>query len=132
MNPIKELGAKLDAINNESLYNLLSRIFIQYENHLFNSHMELFAAAIEDVRKDVQRYMKSGYLPDGTMHINGLKDYNTGDPFYFLDSLGTQADRLREAIGFSEEEIRALKEMLIIVTKTRLAIMKRDIGVVEA
>lgn len=129
MQSIPELGDSLDQINDEATYDLISRIFLQSDSN-FNqySHMELFAASIVSVKLAIKQYMKTGCLPLPNMvHINGLNDINTSDPFYLLDNPGSTVQKVRETINFSHEEIRALKEMIYEVVKNRMALMRKDL-----
>lgn len=132
LNSPQELGARLDSVNTESLYDLMSQIFVPFANNLLiNSHMELYALGIQSVKQTIGKYMNSGTLPPNLLHVQGLNDYHPMRVFLLLDEIGTTKAKLCEAIGFSEEEIIALKKILLQITRNQVALMEQDLKRVE-
>ncbi|MCA9378864.1 hypothetical protein KC640_00390 [Candidatus Dojkabacteria bacterium] len=119
---------KLEVVNTERLYELLSGIFIPFENNLnINSHMELFALAIDSVRETIAKFLETKILPDNQTHVPGLNDYQPLNVFRLLNTV--EAKSLIEAIGYSEDEVSALKQILLQVAKNQTTYMEQMIEV---
>lgn len=131
METIKDdLAIRLEAINTKDIYDVLSRIFVPFENNLgISTHMELFAAGIESVKHYMDRFRENPEEFANLLHIPGLNDYNTLATFHLISGLGSAADRIREAIGFSNENVSVLQKMLIVIQKNKLAHMEKDLGI---
>lgn len=127
------LTAKLDYFNrNEMAYDLLGRIFIPFGNNLRDAYpMELYAHAIKSVYSHIQDFKQSHQLPAGTIRLPGLNDSNTYGIFFLLDGIGSLTSELFQAISFDETDIRALKEMLLIIQQNKLEQMRNDPKVLE-
>lgn len=126
----RSLAEKLDDYNqSEDAYNLLSKIFIPFDNNLGNSsHMELFARAIESIKEDIKAFRNNpSLLSSNITHISGLNDGNETGTFYLIDRGGSLNYRLKEAIGFTKEDVDTLKQMLVRIKENKLWQMKQEL-----
>lgn len=80
---LKELTENLDEVSSGTSYDLLKGLFIPFENNTRSaSEMELFALAIDSVKRAIQDFQATGILHKDLRHIDGLYDYNPLGLFY--------------------------------------------------
>lgn len=125
---IRTISQNLESVNTEDLYDLMTRIFSPFENNLgINSHMELYALGIESVKSAIIEFRRTGRFPSNVYRLPGLKSEQAAAIFFLLDGIGSTSHKLMQAIQFSQEDILALKHILLQIMRNQLSLMEKEL-----